>query len=148
VHQIAQAAEALLVEKDPLKAASEQETDTSLWTPRNSKRRRSNVSDRPTTARQRLPSPPIEPVEYVPAARSSAQMADLIPGTTRAGVRQLLGDPDVTMYKLEKDHEVENFVYVDRQQSSATTVLLLDGRVVSVDTGTPVVRASHSDQER
>src|SRR5262249_47444313 len=135
-------------EKDSPKAASEQEPDTSLWTPRNTKRRRSSVPDIPTTSLQRSPHQPTEPVEYVPPARGSAQMASLRLGTVRAGVRGLRGDADVIMYKREKGHEVESFVYIDRQHSSATTVLLIDGRVVSIDSGTPVVSASQSAQKR
>ena len=148
VREIVQAAEELL-ERDPPRAASEQETDTNLWTHRKTKRRRhANVSDIPTTSLQRLPRHATEPVDSVPPERTSVHMVDLTPGIARASVRHLLGDPDVIMYKLEKNHEVENFVYVDRLQSSATTVLLMDGRVVSVETGTPVVRASHPEQKR
>jgi hypothetical protein len=60
-------------------------------------------------------------------------------GTARSKVREMFGEPDLEIYKIEKDHEVEHLVYVNRAQNNATSVLLVDGRVASVYSGMPSI---------
>ena len=74
-----------------------------------------------------------------PAETSSPPQTSPGVGSTRARVRELLGEPDLAVSKTENDHLVEHFVYINPVRRSATTMLLLDGRVASVYPGMPSV---------
>jgi hypothetical protein len=135
VREVVQAAQAL-VKKDPTVAkAEEQEEDESPpATFRKHRPRRGVVAVGGAPARSKLS--PVHPVAPQPDAPRNP---DLPLGTARRKVRELLGEPDLALYMLEMNHEVEHFVYVNRAQSSATSVLLVDGKVALVYSGMPSV---------
>jgi hypothetical protein len=138
VRQMVQAAEAL-VTKNPPKQPAEEESVAGPLARTKQNPPRAAGTDKPgslasSPATQDLAVPP----PAVPQG-SPLRHKDLPPGTERARVRELLGQPDLTLYSLEKGHVVEHFVYVSEAQGYATSVMLIDGRVVSVNTGTPSV---------
>ena len=73
------------------------------------------------------------------AESSSLRQADVPLGTSRRTVRELFGEPDLAISKLDKDSVVEHFVYVNQLRHVATTILLVGGKVVSVYGGIPSV---------
>jgi hypothetical protein len=92
----------------------------------------------------------IEPVTARPTASPPRLLhnADVPHGTTRAKVRELLGEPELVVSKLEHGRVVEHLVYVNNSLHSAITVLLVDGRVSSVQSGTPTVGLSKAKAQR
>jgi hypothetical protein len=142
VRRIVQAAEALVTNAVPTPAVLEEKplTLTKHW-PRRA------APDVPGTSAPKPEGRLPVPVDLVPPARSEgspSQNAELTPGTARSRVRELLGEPDLTLYKVEKSHVVEHFVYVHPVQNYASSVLLMDGRVASVYNGSPSVRGAAS----
>ena len=60
-------------------------------------------------------------------------------GTERAALREMFGQPDLAIYRQEREHVLEQFVYVNRAQNDATSIVLVDGRVASVYLDNPTV---------
>lgn len=139
VRRMVQAAEAL-VRKDPPKPAAEEEHDNKPLTLPKHSPRRGAAPDVPAALAPKPTGQAPVAVHPVTPEGSPLQNAELPLGTARARVRELLGEPDLALYKLERDHVVEHLVYVNRLQNYARSVLLMDGRVVSVDIGIPSVR--------
>jgi hypothetical protein len=137
VRQMVQAAEAL-VTKNPPKHEAEEESRAERLTRSRQNPRRSAGTDNPESL---APSPATQDLARShPAVPEGSPLRhkDLPTGTARARVRELLGQPDLTLYSLEEGHVVERFVYVN-QENYATSVLLVDGGVVSVNKGIPSV---------
>jgi hypothetical protein len=138
--RVMEAAEAL-VKKDPPKPADEQQEEDSkpLTFARRGSRR--TAAPDPVAAlpakRTELGAP--EPAQALAPESTLLPHADVPLGATRGRVRELLGEPDLAVFKLEKENVVEHLVYVNQVQNYATTILLVGGRVVSVYGGIPSV---------
>ena len=139
VREVIQAAQSLMKREEPPADATKEEDSVK---PAHSSRR--TLRSHNSTAG--IPPASTGPVEApapaaIPAAPKSRLLhkGDLPPGTARAAVRELLGEPDLVLSKIEKGHVVEHYVYVNRSQNSATSVMLIDGRVFSVSIGMPSV---------
>jgi len=143
VREVVQAAQALVVKQDPPAATAEEQQDESkpaTFSKRKPRRDPAVPDVQPAFAGRPEPSP-AQPV--TPQSRPF-RSAELPPGTARLKVRELFGEPDLALYKLEKDHVVEHFVYVNRAQRYASSVQLVDGRVTSVSSGMPLVWTGRS----
>jgi len=97
------------------------------------------LDDAPGLAPGRMQEAKTAPTRALTLESSPLPQADVQLGASRLRVRELLGEPDLAVSKLEKDNVVEQFVYVDQLQNMATTIFLVDGRVVSVYSGVPSV---------
>ena len=97
-----------------------------------------------TSGDPKAPTVPVEPSAVQPGGSPPRLLhnVDLPPGANRLKVRELLGEPDLIVSKVEHNHVVEHFVYVNNSLHSATSVMLIDGRVSSVQAGTPTVGLS------
>ena len=138
VRQVVQAAEAL-VTKNPPKHEAEEESRAEPLTRSRQSPRRAAGPDKPESLASNPAKQDLAESRPVVPESNPLRHTDLPPGTARARVRELLGRPDLTLYSLEKGHVVEHFVYVNQAQTYATSVLLVDGGVVSVSTGIPSV---------
>jgi uncharacterized protein YjeT (DUF2065 family) len=147
VREVVQAAEAL-VQKSPLTPADKEAGEDETLTAGKRGGRPLSGSTRLRQARQAVvrrigptaahAHPPVGAAEST-AESPRLQHAELPLGTAGWKVREMFGEPDLELYTLEKEHEVEHLVYVNRAQNNATSVLLVDGRVASVSSGMPSV---------
>jgi hypothetical protein len=143
VRDAIQAAQLLVTKEYAPAAATEQQLDegkTATFLKRKTRRDIAAPEDLPAVAGRTQPSP----AQRVTAQRRLFQSTDLPLGTARLKVRELFGEPDLALYKLEKNHIVEHFVYLNRRQNYATSVLLVDGLVTSVYSDMPSVRIGNS----
>jgi hypothetical protein len=138
VREVIQAAQSFMKKEEPPADATKNEDAAK---PAHSLRR--TLRSHNSTAG--IPSASTGSAEPAPAPRPAApkdrllHKGDLPPGTARAAVRELLGEPDLVLSKIEKGHVVEHYVYVNRSLNSATSIMLMDGRVFSVSIGVPSV---------
>ena len=141
VSQVVQAAQSL-VKKSPAAAVPEEDESEPVLMAKRTPRRFAG-SGTPPRAHISAPQPSAAPGSGTQApgvrARRSLESANLRLGTARGEIREMFGDPDLELYKLEKEHEVEHYVYVDRARNYATSILLVDGRVAMVFGGMPSV---------
>jgi len=143
VREVVQAAQSLVLKKDPPAAAGEEqeyEGKPSTFSKRRLRREAAAPDGPAALAGRAEPSP----AQAATLQHRPFPSTDLPLGTGRAKVRELFGEPDLALYKLEKEHVVEHFVYVDRSQSFAMSVLLVDGKVTSVYSGMPSVWSGKS----
>lgn len=139
--EVVQSAQAL-VQKDPPKKADEpketQEARKSVPSPARIVRRASAAPPvlRDLTIKDSEPSPTPPHTSH----ERTFPSVDLQLGTERATLREMFGQPDLALYTQEREHVLEQFVYVNRVQNDATSVLLVDGRVASVSLDNPTVR--------
>jgi hypothetical protein len=138
VRQMVQAAEALVTKNPPKQETEEESHAEPLTRPKQNPSRAAGM-DEPGSLASSPPTQDLAVSRPAVPQGSPLRHKDLPPGTERARVRELLGEPDLTLYSLEKGQVVEQFVYVNQAQSDATSVMLVDGKVVSVNTGTPSV---------
>lgn len=145
VRQVVQAAQSLVKKSPEPKASKDEEESDSAPSSgrhrvRHSARPGNGLSGHTTVATVRRPRPPRPHAEPAgPPPRPSLHDSELPVGTVRSQVKEMFGDPDLELYKLEKEHEVEHLVYVNRAMNYATSILLVDGRVASVYDGMPSV---------
>jgi hypothetical protein len=138
--RVIEAAQAL-VNKDPPKPAAEQPEDDSnplIFSKRRSRRPAAPELPAALTAKRTEQAAP-GPAQALAPESTPLPHADVPLGATRGRVRELLGEPDLAVFKLEKENVVEHLVYVNQVQNYATTILLVGGRVVSVYGGIPSV---------
>jgi hypothetical protein len=139
VSRIVQAAQGLVDKKDAGKPAAEQPADDTRALPAANRRTRRPGQPKPVRPLEaRLDVLQIPPSAQAGTPESShLSRLDIPVGTSGDRLRQLLGDPDLAVSTMEQKQTIEHFVYVNQAQTLATTILLMDGRVVSICTGTP-----------
>jgi hypothetical protein len=137
LQEIVQTAQALVKKEPAAKKSPQEESDD---TPRtlSHRTRRDHSAHVPTPI---AIDRELEPLTVRPATpqRRPLRSSDVPIGMPRPEMRELFGEPDLKLYKLEKDHIVEHFVYINGAQNHATSVMLIDGRVAWVYSGTPSV---------
>ena len=142
VNQVVQAAQELVAKVSPAKPVEEdaEDEETPAVSTTRRTRRGSSAAPRPRTSRSAAHNPASDSAAAPPAAAPAKLPNWNLPvGTARGKVREMVGEPDLDLYKLEKNHELEYLVYVNRTDKQATSVLLVDGLVASVYSDTPSV---------
>lgn len=139
VREVIQAAQSLIKKEDPPVAATRLEGSAKpALSSRRTLRSHPATGEIPAASTGLAEAPALAPRSARPKG-SLLHSSDLPPGTGRAKVVELLGEPDLVLSKLEKGRVVEHYVYVNRSDNTATSVMLIDGKVASINTGVPSI---------
>jgi hypothetical protein len=140
VRQVVQAAKSLLKKEDPPADGTKEDDFAQPAVSSQRKRQRHDSTPVAPTVSTVPAEPPVAPPLVAPPRL--LHNPDLPPGTSRVKVREILGEPDLIVSKVDHGRVVEHFVYVNSSLHSAISVLLIDGRVTSIQPGTPSVGLS------